>query len=167
MVRLKVSQIGIPIKVIKIKSGKNFNKFISDLIKLGVKTHKFMIGFIKENTHTKKIISQSDAKPLIETIDFNHYTSAIGFGWSIGDVDKLNTQSRQWKLINYGGKHPQAGKTIPGFFESTDVFLYAPNSGAFITIGVNTIIEPMGYIEATRAYLDLNLIKVINRYNRG
>lgn len=167
MIRLNAGQIGVPIKTIILKENQRFNKLVSDLITLGKKTHKLMLDFIVENTTTKKVIPQSDAKPLIETIDFNFYNSGNGFGWGIGNIDKLNTESKHWHIINYGGKHPQAGKTIPGFFESTDIFLYAPNSKQFITIGINTIIEPMDYIQKARDYLDIELKKIITRYNRG
>lgn len=167
MLKFSIRQIGKPIKQIIIDNKKKTNRLIEDLYRLGKLTHKFMIDFIAENTNTKKTIPQTNAKPLIETINYTEYRGGMGFGWAIGNIDKLKRESVHWRIINYGGKHPQAGKKVPGFFEGADTFLYAPYSGSFITIGINTIIEPMGFVEAARDYLEIRLKKIVKKYTRG
>lgn len=167
MLKVTTTQIGKPLKTIIIHEENRIRQLSESIIDLGKRTHQFMIDFIKENTNTQKTIRQNDAKPLIEVIDFKYFQNVSGFGWGIGSIDKLNAESKQWAIINYGGKHPQAGKVVPGFFENTDVFLYAPNSGSFITIGIDTVIEPMDYIQATRNFLDVELKIILDKFNRG
>lgn len=165
--KITIKQRGVPIRKMIDDSVKNTKKFQRRIMTLGKKAHRFMLEFIAKNTKTFKDVPQPDAKPLIETIDFEEMYTASGFGWGIGDIGVLNQESKHWAIINYGGKHPQAGKKIPGYFQSQGIFTYAPYSGHFITIGVDTIIEPLDYIQATLNYLDIQLKKTLALYGRG
>jgi len=165
--KITIKQRGVPIRKMIDDEIKNSKKFQRRIMTLGKKAHRFMLEFIASHTQTFKDVPQSDAQPLIETIDFEEMYSVSGFGWGIGDIETLKKVSRHYELINYGGKHPQAGKKVPGYFQSAGIFTYAPYSGHFITIGVDTVIEPMDYIQATLNYLDIQLKKTLAKYGRG
>ena len=161
MFRIKIQKIGRPIEQIIIKNNYFSAKFRRKLMNLGLRVHSHMLEYIAKNTTTFKEVPQSDAQPLIETIDFTEYQGEFGFGWGIGNIAVLNAQAKHWAIINYGGKHPQAGKQIPGEFTNSGVFAYASGSGKFISVGINTVILPMGYIEEARLYMDIQLINLI------
>lgn len=166
-INLRVQQIGKPISSIIISHKAKMSRLTTELMQLGKDTYRFMIDYIASHTKTAKEMPQSDAQPLVDTIDYNEYAGVSGFGWSIGNIDKLNRSARQWAIINYGGKHPQAGKKIPGAFAGSNLFIYAPYSGQFITVGVNTIIKPMDYIQVTRNYLDKSLKRIVRKFAKG
>ena len=170
MPRINIKQIGIPIKTIITNQKRKDNQLIADIMKLGKKTHQFMLDFIAKKTKTS-VENMRNSTSLIEAITFNYYNSATGFGWAIGDINVLKSDSPHWYWVNYGGKHPLADKQypknfVPGYFSGAGVFIYAPYNKTGIIVSTQKIFEPMGYIEATRAFLDSEIQKVLNRYNR-
>lgn len=166
--KVSIRQVGKPISQLIVDEKINQVKLRSAIFRLGIKTHNFMLEFIAKNTKTFKDVPQPDAQPLIETIDYNEYHDAMGYGWGIGDIATLNKVSKHWAIINYGGMHPQAGKKVPGYFSSASVFTHAPNSGHYITVGIDTKILPMDYIQVTRDFLDSQLIKIfLDIWGRG
>ena len=98
MLKLLIQQIGNPLGKIVIDEKTNIAKFRNKIFQIGVKTHNFMLEFIAKNTTAFKDVPQDDAKPLIETIDYTEYYDSDGFGWGIGNIDKLNAESKHWYI---------------------------------------------------------------------
>ena len=176
--QVKITQTGKTISQIILAEDMNLKKFKSDLFRLGKRCHLFMLEYITKNTKSFKDVPQPDAQPLIETIDYEERVMPDGFGWGIGDKDVLNQVSKYWHIWDVGGKypsdgggsptpHPQAGKLVPGYFSSSNVFVYAPYSGHFIRVGHNAVIQPMNYTQETRNFLDREIIIILRKYHRG
>jgi hypothetical protein len=76
---------------------------------LGEKTAEKMKAVIKEN----KVRPQAGEPTTLEdTITVEHFETANGFGWGVGNIDKLNQEAIYWKAVNYGSSH-MVGKWLP------------------------------------------------------
>lgn len=69
----------------------------------------------------KKIIKESKVRPdttgdkLEDSIESISLNTTAGVVYGVGDISKA---PKYWALLNYGGKHPMAGKRVPaGFFD--------------------------------------------------
>ena len=109
----------------------------------------------------KEVITSNKVRPqagestdLENNIDVTHYSD--GSGWGVGDIQKLDQNSKYWRAVNFGSSH-LVGKTIHGQFEPGEP-KPNPQDGAnrtgrlktgWYTVTIKNPILPMNYIEKT------------------
>ena len=123
--------------------------FKKEFINTGRNIHRFMIEYLKANTLGK---SNASGVHLHSEIDFQHMDLGDYVEISIGDISTLNTNAPWWKLTNYGGRHPMAGRFLPGGFSGSNKWIYDPGSNTGRKISENATIKPINYIENAEHY---------------
>ncbi len=159
---------------VEVKGIGSFDQDIKDIeiywedIKTGLKLetkagHKFMIDYIRSHT-TRKAKNMRNSTPLTKAIDYEEIDQGFRLTISIGDIEKLMIDSPHWRIINFGGKHPMAGKFVPGepAKKGKKTFTYSPFSGSGMMIGKDTRIAPMNYIQKTEVDLNRRYDLLIN-----
>lgn len=122
--------------------------FKEEFINTGRNIHKFIIEYLKTNSQGT---SNASGIHLHNEIDFNFRNEPFRVVVEIGDIAKLNSNAPWWKIQNYGGAHPMAGRFLPGGFVGKK-WIYDPGSNRGKMISENARIKAINYIENTEHY---------------
>ena len=117
--------------------------FKKEFVRTGRNIHRFMIEYLKANT---KGSSNASEQHVHKEIDFNFMDEPFRVTVEIGDIAKLDANAPWWKLQNYGGTHPMAGRFVPGAWSGRK-FRYDPGSGRGMVVSSGAVISPINYIE--------------------
>ena len=126
----------------------DWRRFKKEFIRTGRNVHKFMIEYLKANV---KGTSNASEAHLHKEIDFLALDEGFRVVVEIGDIGKLNATAPWWKLINFGGAHPMAGRFVPGAWFGRK-FRYDPGSGRGMVVSEGARINPINYVENTEHF---------------
>lgn len=151
------------IKVTFITKGKGLDSFIVSLNK-SLAEQKSLVNNLGKETAEKmrEIINQNKVRPqagepktLEKNIDVEFFDAGDRYGWGVGNIEKLNTNAKYWRAVNYGSSH-MVGKKMPmGQFNPGNPQPQSQNTGDGRWQGGNfvaTVTKPipaMNYIEKT------------------
>lgn len=140
----------------------------AQLMALGDETAQYMQDYIEERmVRPRSRDRNTDSLVASLTVD-ERYDTPEGFGWVVGDIEKLKEAAPHWAAINWGSDH-LVGKTVRGEFPSGP-----PRKGASgeawhsiegsYAMNIQTPIQAMDYIEHGRLYLEQRLTQILASY---
>lgn len=154
--------------------------FQNDAFTLGSKVQAYMQNYINKNRKR-----QGGTGNLANSINL-HTEASAGLGrifWGVGDISLLNSKAPEWYVVNYGKTTggiryiPNYGGFIPGRFRGGDGRPDASQAGKgieafdyqpYIAWGMfpKHPIRPIHYIQASRAKLNRDLRRLLNKLKR-
>lgn len=147
-IEIKFKSIGKSPKEILEEIKRSQIKLFDELEQLGKDGSDYMQNYIATNKTFQH--KAKDTEPIENNIDTTIKRTEEDLFIGIGNIDKLNKESKHWKVINYGKigvddegqggevRHPAGGNRIP--------------------------IKPMNYIENTIFFINKNINSILKKF---
>ena len=167
---------------IKFHSPEKFKEFVkaverinfaqkASIRELGNRTASSMRQTIRD----KKVRPQAGEPTELENnITVEHFETPDEIGWGVGDIDRLNSNVKYWRAVNYGSAH-MVGKRLPRgkFSPGTDrpesnsfrAGRWKKGEGKYSPI-IKKPIQPMNYIETTVNFVRGQINAIANIFRR-
>lgn len=135
---------------------------------------------MRQTIRDKKVRPQAGEPTELENnITVEHFETPDEIGWGVGDIDRLNTNAKYWRAVNYGSNHLVGKFLPPGIFSPGNA---KPNrkysgegrwkkgetdsDGRTWTAEITKPIPAMNYIETTVTFVRGQINAIANIFRR-